>query len=586
MAGPPTPRIVPELLFAAVPVLVVTALAAAWTLDDHSPPHDDDWSLYRSAVCMADRPFEGTTRCGGGAPYPPLVPLVAGLLLGLVGDRSLDTAMLSLLPWYVVLAASLYAGARVRDGRFAAMAASFTGPALWLLAGLRHAFYTELALAATAALTLAALVHSDGLRRPVPALLAGLGVGLGMLTKWSFAFFVAPPVAVWVAAALWRAPRLRAHGAALALLVLGAAALAGAAALGRGSVESLAVVAVGLAGAGLVAAAALPRYLREDGLARVRGVALLLGVGGGIAAPWYIAMRGFLAEFLTSNLDAEYAGDPMGLWTSWPFYPAVLVGTLGVPLLVGVGIGAGRSVLRGRNPFVLACLGAALGGVLILAVLPYRSARYASPALPLLAPALAILGAGPRALHVWRAVVVAWALLFQSLGLIRPPALGPLRFGDPQALHLGGNTRTGISTAWRLLRHPPLGVRTQGDIPFDGFGVEEMVDEIERRGGGPVVLLVPVGVPELRLPFSAELLRRGRAPESFRFVVVRDGSGDPATGQDLSGGPVYFAEVLEAEANGRLPNDRAPAMAGTWEKVWEREDQRRTRHLERLWVRR
>ena len=214
----------------------------------------------------------------------------------------------------------------------------------------------------------------------------------------------------------------------------------------------------------------------------------------------------------------------------------------------------------------------------------YRSARYASPALPLLAPLLLGLGNGPGALEGWRAVVTTWALLFQSLAVIPPPTLDALRFGDSRVLHLGGNTRQGVAEALSLLRRPPVALRTQGDIPFEGFAVDEMVDQIDGQGPGTVALLVPGGAPELRMPFGAELLRRGRSDESFRLVVVPPGTGDPALGQELDENHVFFAEVLDAD-DGRVANDRAAAMTG-WTRLWERTVQRRTRRVERLWMRR
>ena len=57
-----------DMLAAAVPIVLVTGLAAAWTLADHSPPHDDDFALYRTAVCMTDDLLAGTTGCWSGAP--------------------------------------------------------------------------------------------------------------------------------------------------------------------------------------------------------------------------------------------------------------------------------------------------------------------------------------------------------------------------------------------------------------------------------------------------------------------------------------------------------------------------------------
>lgn len=254
----------------AVAVLGVTVLCASWVHLDGSWPHDDDFALYQQAVCIAERlpstPGLATTSCAPGTPYPPLVPLVAALFFLVAGGPSLEAALQTQSLWTALLAASV---AWMLGGGARGALAALIAPALLFLAGIRNSFYTEAAMAALGALALAGVVRSEG--RPLPAAVAGLAAGLGLLSKWSFAFFLGPPMLLAFGAAL-----VRRRWAAAAAMLAGAA----------------------------------------------------------IAAPWYATMGPKLRSFLEANLAGDYSGDRMALGETWPYYPAVLATQVGVVLLL------------------------------------------------------------------------------------------------------------------------------------------------------------------------------------------------------------------------------------------------------------
>ena len=79
---------------------------------------DDDAGLYHLATCIEDGLNGLATACFAGAPYPPLVPSIAGLHFWLTSDRTLEMALHSLWVWPVLLCVCLYVGGgRDRDRR-------------------------------------------------------------------------------------------------------------------------------------------------------------------------------------------------------------------------------------------------------------------------------------------------------------------------------------------------------------------------------------------------------------------------------------------------------------------------------------
>ena len=153
--------------------------------------------------------------------YPPLVAGVAGLG-HLAFGRGPIVAVMTNAIFVALLAVSLYAAtARLFDRSAARLAAA---TALLLPSVLEQAslHMLDLPLTAMVALAFAALLYSDDFRRPGASILCGLCLGMGMLTKWTFAFFLVAPLA-WSAIRALQRGRLGnvALAAGAALLAFG-----------------------------------------------------------------------------------------------------------------------------------------------------------------------------------------------------------------------------------------------------------------------------------------------------------------------------------------------------------------------------
>ncbi len=131
----------------------------------------------------------------GGAIYPPLVHLVG--MLGTIGGLSVDGPVLAInLVMVPALAAGCYGVARVAFDRRAGLLAAVFALATPVVIGQLHLFMVDLPLAAMVAVSAWALLASDRFSDRRLAALAGVLVGLGMLTKQSFALMVGPLIAV------------------------------------------------------------------------------------------------------------------------------------------------------------------------------------------------------------------------------------------------------------------------------------------------------------------------------------------------------------------------------------------------------
>jgi len=226
-----------------------------------------------------------------------------------------------------------------------------------------------------------ALALSDSMRRRMPSLVFGALMGLGLLTKWSFAFFLGPVAAMAMAVAVGSAvhhPAARVVGIG-GVLAVPAFVLAGAA----GWMTHGLTVAVWL---GLAVSMFLIRVTRRSEMSRhqLANLGLMVAAVLAVAGPWYWGNFWSLQEFLTANLSQQYDGDAVKGLAGWPFYPAVLMTRmLGTPSALLVLAGLVLAVRRDAPPLVRYSVLALLSGMLILGVLPYRAGRYLIPALGL-----------------------------------------------------------------------------------------------------------------------------------------------------------------------------------------------------------
>jgi hypothetical protein len=444
--------------------VALTVVQLAWLAHDTSGMLNDDRTLFRAAACLEASwgSSASGTECLGQTPYPPLIPLWTALHFALFGP-SVQGAVASLWPAWLLLGLAAYGFVRRHAGALAGVSAAVLATLLAVHTHLRAFYFSEIPLAAAALGALACWDASDGLRRRLPSVGLGLCLGLGLMCKWSFGFFLGPPMAAALVIALLRAPRRWTTTAGPALLALLAAAAVAAGLggwLGPGVPLGLGLLLLAAAWLGWLAWRC-PDLLAEHGRSRLLGAGLLVVVTGLVAGPWYLSHASSMQAFLGSNLDMQYAGEPLGFAQSWVYYPivawfrmpTVIVPLLALALLRSLWPGGGR--YGGWTWFVL------LSGMAVLALLPYRADRYLVPGLPILAvPALLALRGWVRSLRVVCVAILAWGVVFH-LGW--PPALHgrDLRASLPRVLDdvapfgFPGNEWGGIQLAMDLMGDSP-----------------------------------------------------------------------------------------------------------------------------------
>jgi len=343
--------------------LAVVGAAAGWlAIDRHPPEWDYANHLERAIECERDLAVgDVRTVLARSSFYPPLVPCLGGLAYRLFPS---DVAFGQIVIFAFLglgMAATYRLARRFTDGPGAVVAAVLLGTAP-VVVNQALRFQLDVPLAAMVAVALEALLWTEGFRRAVPSVLAGLALGLGMLTKPSFAVYVAPALAL----ALLAVPDRRAMANAAAAVV----------------------VAI---------AVALPWYGPR-----------LLGL------PLQAQNRSFR--------QAAEAGFPDALSSaSLAYYPRTLPLQLGLVGVVLVGCGVIVAVWR-RHWYVLAALTPLVGFFLI----QNKQLRYTLPLVPAAAVLAGIgLSGLPRALRRVALVAVAAAAIVQVSSTVYalPPAL-------------------------------------------------------------------------------------------------------------------------------------------------------------------
>jgi hypothetical protein len=303
-----------------VAFLALALVSAAWLGLDRAPPVWDHANhLERAVICGSDlsRGDFGHVLEGRSSFYPPLVLCLGGLVyLAWPSDAAFgQIVMLGFLG--LGMAMTYVLGRRVAGGAAGVVGAVLFAAAPFVVYTTLR-FQLDAPLAAMVATALVVVLNTDGFSRRSWSLLAGLVLGLGLLTKTPFAVYVAPPLLLVLARA--RTRRALAH-AALAL-----------------------VVAV------LVAA---PFY----------GMRLLTMVG-------QIGARSFRQAAESGHPDPFTA-------TALGFYPARFLGQFGVLAAVLCVVGLVVAVRR-RQGFVLA----ALAPLALFFLIQNKNLRYTLPLLP------------------------------------------------------------------------------------------------------------------------------------------------------------------------------------------------------------
>jgi 4-amino-4-deoxy-L-arabinose transferase-like glycosyltransferase len=199
-------RVTAEAAVAGGLAAVFIAISAVWlTLDDRVPDFDNGRHLLRAFEfrdLIADgRPWSPIAIEGD---YPPLVHLI-GALGSLIGGINVSAPTLAAnLVFVPLLAAGLYGAGRAAFGpRAGALAVAF-GLATPMVIAQFHVFLVDAPLTALVAVTVWLVLASDRFADRRYALLAGLAVTAGMLTKQTFPLFVAGLLALVLVRGGWR----------------------------------------------------------------------------------------------------------------------------------------------------------------------------------------------------------------------------------------------------------------------------------------------------------------------------------------------------------------------------------------------
>jgi len=206
---------------AALLALLIIAATARWIAADSQVPDFDSAKHLLTAWSYSDRlgdwdlgtPFSGYTQ------YPPLVHLV-GAAGTLVASKNVGPPILAVAIIFApLLALGLYRGGRLLGNSWTGLLAVVFAVGTPMVVTEFRAYMLEIPATALLAVAVWLLIQSRRFEALVPALLAGVAVGLGMLTKQSFAFFLAGFVAVLFLRGGWRNWRGVAAFAAAALII-------------------------------------------------------------------------------------------------------------------------------------------------------------------------------------------------------------------------------------------------------------------------------------------------------------------------------------------------------------------------------
>ena len=363
-AAPSVPRIGAAVWLLTGWWVLLSVAGALWLAADRRPPSWDPAihlisSLrYRGAVLDLwngkAAPGETLGRLlGVDAFYPPFAPFVGAVAtLAAPPDARLSTWVVNQLFLALLLAGTFRLGRRLA-GEGAGVAAAVAVTTFPAILASSHRFMLDVPLAAVAVLALDTLLASEDCAKTGASAAFGVLCGIGMLTKWTFAFFLAAPVVV----AAFRA------------------------AVERGN---------------------RPR--------RVANLAMALALAGLVAAPWYLVHAANLARDVAGfggfSRDEWRGFAPVGSASSLGFYPRALARLLAPPWLLLLLAGLAASWRR-RALWRLALL--SLPAVVLLTLLPAKDDRYLFPLLPV-AAVLATAWAGEAgARRSWRRGVLAVA---------------------------------------------------------------------------------------------------------------------------------------------------------------------------------
>jgi 4-amino-4-deoxy-L-arabinose transferase-like glycosyltransferase len=372
---------------------------------------------------------------------PPLFPASASIMYWLFGRTADVATMVNVIYMAIVLAATYGIGRRWAGQRLGLVGALLLACFPMFYAMSRY-FYLEFALTAMVALTVYLLLATNGFRRRGISLLFGLSLGLGLLTKRTFALFLVVPILVAILAAgllpmLWQRlkQRPRLHWKKALLAAGGGLVLAAIWYLpNRETVQTL------ILGDALFvlwwALAALTIYFSTLPSAPLANALAAFFLAAGLASTWYLARIEFLQRVTLYGYGID---DPRGRslqldrLDTYLYYLRKLsnehLSFLLFALLVGVLIAAivvyvrrqetiGHALQQVKPPgwIILAWLG---GAYVLLTFSIYHETRAFTPVLP----AVALLFGAALLKLPWRPVRWGILALAVAFGLLQFLAL-------------------------------------------------------------------------------------------------------------------------------------------------------------------
>jgi hypothetical protein len=177
---------------------VITALDVLWRLEEKRPPHWDmahhllDSLVYRHLFSLSHPlRFVDTYRY-----YPPLVSWVTDAFYAALANEAIWVAVLSNVVFIAILVFATYGiGKMLWNPWVGLLSALFVVTTPMLVTAFKE-YMLDAPLTAMVTLAIYLLLRSDGFSSLRYSVLFGAVCGLGALTKWTFPFAVALPVAV------------------------------------------------------------------------------------------------------------------------------------------------------------------------------------------------------------------------------------------------------------------------------------------------------------------------------------------------------------------------------------------------------
>lgn len=285
--------------------------------------------------------------------YPPGQFLVSAAFYSVFGF-SMSVAMFSQIIFLVpYIAGCWWIGRELggRGGGVLTLLAAAGNP--WMALHLSESIL-EIGVSGLVALALALLLASRAGRVPGPSLALGVVLGLGMLTKWSFGFFMAMPVLwpVWLA---WREKGSSRKLAAISLACLPLTLCALKSAIPEAQTAFPWIPYLFSLSVWLLLAAAAWRCWRTEGWNAGAATALAWSIGFTVCSWFYFLSIGAMQAKALDDLSHYFIGTP-----SWIcLYGPLATCCVGAMVWLGLGVLVGLSS-RDLRGFTLSALGAIL----------------------------------------------------------------------------------------------------------------------------------------------------------------------------------------------------------------------------------